>query len=172
MKTINIEIKTVEFREENKVSFDTMVFIDLVLTEEVRMKLLEEWKDMLKKTKFYVSSKVISEAFGVMVAKLGVDWADAKQKIKRIKETLNIQELEYDKNTDNKAGFQLFKRYREKYGDVDISEHINDGRIIAHLKREGINVVYSHEELVRRLAELVGMEARKFILGKVHRKSQ
>ncbi|MBI4918573.1 PIN domain-containing protein [archaeon] len=169
---INIEVKKLEFRDENKVSFDTMVFIDLTLTEEAKVKLLEDWQATLKKTKFYVSTKVINETFGVMTAKLKIDWADAKNKIKKVKEALSIEELGYDKTIDNKQGFLLLEKYREKYGDVDIDKHINDGRIVAHLKREGINVIYSKEELVRKLAELAGLEGRDFILSKFRQKSR
>lgn len=170
--TINIQVKKFEFREENKVSFDTMVFIDLALTEEAKIKLLDEWKASLNKTKFYVSTKVIDETFGVMTAKLKIDWADAKEKIRKVKEALSIEELRYDKTVDNKAGFQLLEKYREKYGDVDIDKHINDGRIVAHLKREGVNVIYSKEKLVRELAEMSGLEGRDFILSRSRQKSQ
>ncbi len=149
-----------------------MVFIDLVQTEEAKDKLLGEWRRFLKKTEFYVSSKVIDETFGVMINRLNIDPTDVRNKINKVKQTLKMQVLGFDKKLDNRPGFQLLEKYRQEFGDVDIDEHINDGRIIAHLKRKGINIVYSREELVRKLAELVGMEGRDFILSKFHQKSQ
>ena len=140
-----------------------MVFIDLVLTEAARLELLKEWKNDLKCTKFFVSTKVIDETFGVMINRLGKDPVDVRAAIVKVKETLDMRELKYDKSVDNKQGFALFREYQWRFGYVNLDEHINDGRIIAHLQREGINVVYSREEKVRRLAQIAGMEARDFI---------
>ncbi|MFH0830051.1 MAG: hypothetical protein V1887_02740 [Candidatus Aenigmatarchaeota archaeon] len=140
-----------------------MVFIDLVLTEAARLELLKQWKNDLKCTKFFVSTKVIDETYGVLINKCGKDPVDARAAIAKVKETLDMRELKYDKSVDNKQGFALFKEYQRRFGYVNLDEHINDGRIIAHLRREGINVVYSREEKVRELARIAGMEARNFI---------
>ena len=169
---VHIERKALVFREENRISFDSMVFIDLIRLEDAKVKLLSEWKKDGKNTEFFVSTKVINETFGVLVNRYNMDPIDVKEDIKKLKESLNIQELKYDKTIDNKQGFLLFEKYEKNYGSVDLDKHINDGRIIAHLKREGINIVYSREKIVRRLARIAGIEARNFILDKFHQKSQ
>jgi len=155
--------------DENKVAFDTMNFIELALSEESKQKIIDEWKSTIKTTRFFVSSKVIDETFGVMVNKLKIDNVDAKNKIAKIKQALNIQVVEYDKTRDNKSGFELYWKYREKSNEEC---DIPDARIIAHYKREGMTVVYSEEESVRVLAEMCGMKARKLPRDIVRQKSQ
>ncbi len=155
--------------DENKVAFDTMNFIELALSKESEQKIIDEWKNTIKTTRFYVSSKVIDEAFGVMVNKLKIDNVDARRKIDNIMQALNIQVVEYDKTKDNKSGFELYWRYREKFNEEC---DIPDARIIAHYKREGMTVVYSEEESVRVLAEMCGMKSRKLPRDIVHQKSQ
>ncbi len=152
-----------------RVAFDTMNFIELVLSEDAKQRIIDEWKNTIKNTRFYVSSKVIDEAFGVIVNKLNKDHVEVKNKISKAKQSLNIQALEYDKATDNKAGFELYWKYREKFNEEC---DIPDARIVAHYKREGINVIYSEEESVRKLAEMCGMKGRKSPRDIVHQKSQ
>ncbi len=155
--------------DKNKVAFDTMNFIELALSEESKQKIIDEWKNTIKATQFYVSSKVIDEAFGVMVNKLRIDNVEAKKKIDKIKQALNMQVVGYDKTRDNKSGFELYWKYMEKFNEEC---DIPDARIISHYKREGMTVVYSEEESVRILAEMCGMKARKLPRDIVHQKSQ
>lgn len=153
----------------NKVAFDTMNFIELALSEQSKQKFIDEWKNTIKTTRFYVSSKVIDEAFGVMVNKLKIDNIEAKNKIAKIKQALDMQVAEYDKTIDNKSGFELYWKYREKFNEEC---DIPDARIISHYKREGMTVIYSEEESVRVLAEMCGMKARKLPRDIVRQKSQ
>lgn len=153
----------------NKVAFDAMNFIELALSEESKQKIIDEWKNTIKATRFYVSSKVIDEAFGVMVNKLKIDNIEAKNKIAKIKQALHMQVVEYDKTKDNKSGFELYWKYREKFNEEC---DIPDARIIAHYKRQGVTVVYSEEESVRVLAEMCGMKGRKLPRDIVRQKSQ
>ena len=162
-------INLVDKMDESRVAFDTMDFIELALSEESKQKIINEWRNTIKSTRFYVSSKVIDEAYGVMVNKLNVDHPEAKNKISKIKEVLNIHVVDYDKSKDNKAGFELYWKYREKFNEEC---DIPDARIIAHYKREGMTVVYSEEESVRVLTEICGMKSRKFPRDTVHQKSQ
>ena len=155
--------------EENKVAFDTMDFIELALSDESKQKIIDEWKNTTKITRFYISSKVIDEAFGVMVNKLNIDHPDAKNKIDKIKRVLKMEVTEYDKSIDNKAGFELYWKYREEFNEEC---DIPDARIVAHYKREGMTVIYSEEESVRVLAEMCDMKSRRFPRDKVRQKSQ
>ncbi|MEK6909995.1 MAG: hypothetical protein AABW61_02880 [Candidatus Aenigmatarchaeota archaeon] len=155
--------------EENKVAFDTMNFIELALSEESKQNIIDEWKNTIKNTRFHISSKVIDEAFGVMVNKLNIDHAEVKNKIAKVNQALNIQVLQYDKSKDNKAGFELYWRYREKFNEEC---DIPDARIVAHYKRESMTVIYSEEDSVRTLAEMCGMKGRKLPRDIVHQKSR
>ncbi len=169
MPTINIQVKKLEFRDENKVAFDSMDFVELALSEESRLKILQEWKSTARKTRFFVSSKVIQETYGVLVYKKNIAPGDAKDKISKVKAALCVQELQYDKRIDNKAGYELFVKYRETFNEEC---DMPDARIIAHYKRKGINVVYSEEHSVRELAYMVGLEGRRFPRDTARQKSQ
>lgn len=170
MKNMN----NTKLREKNRIAFDTMVMIDLIESDEAVSSVFEEWRQTLEKTKFFISSNVIKETYGVLVGKKKVDPADARKMIEEIKKTFGMIELQYNKEIDNKEGIRLFREAEGKYTEVafkDPQHLINDSRIVAHLKREGVNVVYSREELFRKVAEFAGLEARNFIKDKSRKKS-
>lgn len=170
---VRIEKKPLIFRNENRVSFDTMIFIDLILTEDIKLKLLSDWKNNAKNTKFFISEKVIKETTGVLINKnfspYYGDPTAVKEAINKIIKELSIKKLNYDKKIDNKSGYQLFCEYEERYPEEC---HIQDARIVAHLRREQINVVYSIEKRFRRLAQIAEIEARKSIMDKFDQISQ
>lgn len=162
-------------REKNKVAFDTMVMIDLIESGKNIELIFGEWRNFLEKTEFFVSSNVIKETYGVLINKKHLDPADARKRIDEIKKTFNMKEMQYNKDIDNKEGIMLFREAERKFTEVafkDPQHLVNDSRIIAHMKREGINVVYSREELFRKVAEIAGLEARNFITDKYRKKAQ
>lgn len=162
-------------REKNKVAFDTMVMIDLIESGENIKSIFGEWRNSLEKTEFFVSSNVIKETYGVLINKKHLDPADARKRIDEIKKAFNMKEMQYNKESDNKEGIRLFREAERKFPEVafkDPQHLVNDSRIIAHMKREGINVAYSREELFRKVAELAGLEARNFITDKYRKKAQ
>lgn len=168
-------MKINRLREINKVAFDTMVMIDLIESGENVRLIFEEWRNSLKKTEFFVSSNVIKETYGVLINKKHIDPADAKERINEIKKTFNMKEMQYDKEVDNKEGIRLFREAEKRYPEVafkDPQHLVNDSRIVAHMKRDGINLVYSREELFRKVAEIAGLEARNFITDKYRKKAQ
>lgn len=170
-----IKMNPNNFREKNKVSFDTMIMIDMAESDENVKAIFSDWQSSLEKTEFFVSSGVIKETFGVLVGKKHFDVADAREKINEIKKTFKMKEMQYNKDIDNKEGIKLFREAEKRYPEVafkDPQHLVNDSRIIAHMKREGMNVVYSREEMFRKVVELAGMEARNFIRDISRKKSQ
>lgn len=170
-----IKMNPDNLRENNKVSFDTMIMVDMVESEENVKAIFSEWQGSLEKTEFFVSSNVIKETYGVLIGKKHLDPADAREKINEIKKIFRMKEIQYNKELDNKEGIRLFREAEEKYPEIafkDTQHLVNDSRIIAHLKREGVNVIYSREEMFRNVAVIAGIEARNFIKGIPRKKSR
>lgn len=162
-------------REKNKVAFDTMVMVDMIESEENVKMIINEWQNFLEKTEFLIPDIVIKETYGILVGKKHMDITDARDGIDKIKKLFNMKELKYRKDVDNKESIRLFKEAANKFieaGFKNTDHLVSDSRIIAIMKREGINIVYSREELFRKTAELAGLEARNFIKDSFRKKSQ
>jgi len=154
-----LKYKVVNLRKQkNKVSFDTMILINMIECDQSIIEILKQTVEKNKRTKFFLSSKTIGEAKGVLINRHGYSEKQFEKALKRVMTGLKIIPLKYDKTIDDAGGLHLAKLYKIKFGEKC---HIPDAIMISHLHREGINVVYSNEKSVRRLAEILGMEGRK-----------
>lgn len=132
---------------QKKVSFDTMAIVDAVQSWESL-----QYLGRCRHYKLIISTRVEGEAIN-RLQKPPYDYSEeqAKEEVRKVMRYLNLTRKIKEK-IDDEMGDKLI----EKYGNNGC--HYPDSTIIAHMKRIGIDIVFTRDRDFKKVAEKEGLK--------------
>ena len=132
---------------QKKVSFDTMAIVDAVQSWESL-----QYLGRYRHYKLIISTRVEGEAINrLQKPPYNYNEEQAKEEVRKVMRYLNLTR-KFKEEIDERTGDELI----EKYGTNNL--HYPDSTIIAHMKRIGIDIVFTRDRDFKKVAEKEGLK--------------